>query len=146
MSDDFAKKFAEKLERERSEQHTKDEKFVQREALKKTLGPLLWGDLRDWLERTSGKINMELGKDEFLFENSPSSELFIRYAGPPAHLHLTFDSGANRLHCECSDGKGEYIVEISDTGEAYFRDPYHRSFSIEEIGQMLLAMLRKSRF
>ncbi len=144
---DFAKKYSKQIRQVREDEELDKQSFVQREKLKDELGPKLWDKLRARLQANSEDINREMGEEFFRFESRSSWEFKVTTSSPLGRLTVKFEAASRSINFNFGTGKGEYVIDINEGGEAFLRleDPKRPDiFEIESTAQYLLECVIKS--
>lgn len=144
---DFAKNYAKQVRQDREDEDLARQSFVQSEKLKDELGPKLWDKLRARLQANSEDINREMGEEFFSFRSRSSREFKVTTSSPSGHLTVEFDGSSRSINFDYGTGKGEYVIDINESGEAFLRleDPKRPDFfEIESTAQYLLECVIKS--
>lgn len=132
-------------------QGTKTDKVVAEDRLIRAQAPTVWAELRKWLKENCEDLNKYTGTNTLTFEVAPSTEATIRRLNDEGKVRATltveFDLDARRIRYDCTGGKGELIfVPKLEDSSVTMRDAYHRIFSCETAGRMLLDFVIASPF
>ena len=144
---DFAKNYAKQVRQVREEEDLAKKSLIQREKLKDELGPKLWDKLRARLQANCEDINREMGEEFFRFESRSSWDFKITTSSPLGHLTVEFEAASRSINFDFGTGKGDYVIDIDEAGEAFLRleDPKRPDiFEIESTAQYLLECVIKS--
>jgi hypothetical protein len=143
---DWAKKTAERLVAVETENQEHIVRSEDEKSILKFKAPRLWQGLRDWLKANCERLNAETGRKILEFELWPTSEARIRRIDRPAQLFVEFDQDAHRVRYSCGSGRAELHFDVNLDGSVVFADPYHRQFTVEHVGEMILNSLLTSPF
>jgi hypothetical protein len=155
---EFAKRMASQIqdaEKAREEANlqanTESKAALERENLKRKLAPELWDSFRAMIVAKCDEVNGELtrarGKEHYRCHDELPNKLHVIRLNPVANLRLEFFSGGARIHYDCGECVGDYLVEIGDDGHAILSDAYHRVFDLESTAEHLLQYcLEKAAF
>jgi len=152
---DFAKRQAAQIryaEEQRNEvaiqANSESQVFVERENLKRKLGPDLWLSFRELIVTKCQAVNKELGKEHYRSHDELPNKLRVIRLSPAANLSLEFFPDGNRIHYDSGECVGDYLIEIDgSSGQAILSDVYHRTFEPESTAEHLLEnCLEKASF
>ncbi len=146
---DFAKRMAAQIqdaEKQREETNlqanTESKVAFERENLKRKLAPELWHSFRAMIvakcDEVNGEVRKARGKDHYRCHDELPDKLHVIRLSPVANLRLEFFPDGSRIHYDCGECVGDYLVEIGDAGQAILSDPYHRVFDLESTAEHLL--------
>jgi len=138
---EYAKQYVARLRDERGETVTGGELIELQQA-----APLLWSELRKWLQSACHEINHHSKSDTLDFElGGPEEVRVLRIRPVTRRLHLRFRAMSQRIEYACGAAKGEYMCGIGEDGRSVLTDVYHTTISISELGKRLLEMLYASQ-
>ena len=146
LMSDFGKRRAEEIrEMERQQEEaekqatTENAAFVEREQLKRKLGPRLWHNFREMIVSKCEETNKELGKEYYRYHDELPNKLHIIQLNPRANLHLEFVPDAHRIRFCGGPCEGEYLIGIdSSSGQAILSNANQDNFSLEPTAEHLL--------
>jgi hypothetical protein len=144
--DDWAKEAAQRLRA--AVQASKQSQQDSEEDLRilKFHAPRLWIKLKESIGSHCQSLNTEMGTPVIELSLSPPSGIRVKRIAPPATLTVDFNEGPYRVSYSCGAGRGEYRIGADPNGNASFRDPYHRQFTVEEVARKLLDLLLQAPF
>jgi hypothetical protein len=138
---EYAKQYVARLRDDRGESVTSGELMELQQA-----APLLWFELRKWLQSTCNEINRYSKGDTLDFElGGPEEVRVLRKLPVTRRLHVRFRATSQRIEYACGAAKGEYMCGIGENGRAVLTDVYHTTISTIELGKRLLEMLYASQ-
>ena len=138
---EYAKQYVARLRDDSGETVTGGELIELQQA-----APLLWSELRKWLQSTCHEINRYSKSDTLDFElGGPDEVRVLRKLPVTRRLHVGFRAMSQRIEYACGAAKGEYMCGIGENGRAVLTDVYHATISTSELGKRLLEMLYASQ-
>jgi len=152
---DFAKRQAaqiryakEQRENTMKQANTESQAFVERENLKRRLGPDLWLSFRELVVAKCQAVNKELGKEHYRCHDELPNKLRVIRLNPVANLRLEFFPDGSRIHYDSGECVGDYLIGLDESsGQATLSDAYQRVFEPELTAEHLLEnCLEKAHF
>ena len=127
MSDDWTKKLAQKLKDRRQRQSIRDVKFVEKQNLKRQLGPRLWEAVKAAVKQRCDDLNIEMQEQVLSFNPVPSHQISVdaqtdalMQGGELRHLQAEFNVETGHVDYDSSNYKGSFELSIGDDGNAQF--------------------------
>jgi hypothetical protein len=138
-------------------QRLENELELRKQKIKDERGPDLLQELVARLEAEVEKFNSIRGKQELRLTHQTMPERdtgfygdlvqVSRLDGQKSPLKLMYSRTSHILSYQCGAGNGQFTLQIdSHTNAPYFEGPYHRRFSISEIGDFILSLWEKAQF
>jgi hypothetical protein len=120
---DWADYAVAKLQQQRQNQRLKDEKVIERQRIKRSLGVPLWNQVRQIAKENAEDFNKKIGEELLTFEVTQNSELRVRFRNNETFrvLHAVFDSEGGILSWQCEGKSGSWEVSVTDDGGTQFR-------------------------
>ena len=116
-----------KLQQQRENQRLKDQKFVEKQKLKKARGIPLWQQTREAVKNNCEALNTKSGENLLAFEVTNNMELSVRsLAGQEVReLHANFDGDLGKLIWTSGAKTGSWELAVSEeSGDVYFQQSW----------------------
>lgn len=132
-----------RLEKQRQDQRLKDQKFVEKQRIKKAHGIPLWRQIRQIIKDNCSALNTKVGKEMLVFEVTQDREVSVRahLDSDVRRLHALFDEETGKLSWECGEKSGDWEVAVTDEGGAQFQWGMIPTVPTSIVKQMLDALL-----
>jgi hypothetical protein len=151
MADDYARQLAEHLRKKKEDANLETKKLLLEQELKRTEGPKLFHDLREFLESTIRDANTALNESILEMQGSPAVGKFTVLATVPPRrnkieviLEPNTASIKYSLVLGSSRSDGYFTVRITN-GELGYTFNNHQVTSIKKMGEMLLDWVTEKR-
>jgi hypothetical protein len=137
---EFAREYADHI-KQRREQESENQVFLQREKLKNERGPFLWDELRAELRSKCEEINREIHEEFFQFGQTDSGHFQVVAFSPVRTLNVVYGKKPHQIDFDYENGAGEYAVDIDENGAAFLTmvSPNRLvKYTIESVAQVIL--------
>jgi hypothetical protein len=127
MSDQWTRDLAQKLRDRRQRQSIRDASFLEKQKLKRRLGPPLWAEVKASVSTRCTELNMEMGEPVLTFNPSPSHQISVdaqtgdlMQGGSLGHLAANFDVETGKARYDSGNYQGSFELTIDNNGNAQF--------------------------
>jgi hypothetical protein len=140
---DWADYAVSRLRKQQQDRRIKDEKFLEKQRLKRAHGIPLWGQVREILKKNCAAFNTKMGEELLVLETTQEMELSVRshVGGDLRRLRALFNSETGTVSWECGESNGTWELAVSDDGTAQFQSAMIPTTSDSMAKQMLDALL-----
>lgn len=112
-----------RLKKQAEDQRLKDQKFLEKQRLKKAHGTPLWHEVRRIAKENAEHLNAKAGREILVFEVTQNTTLKVRanLESGPRTLQALFDGETGKVEWECEGKAGAaWNVLIEDDGTPRF--------------------------
>lgn len=142
---EWAKRAADQIRSKEKRKDLENERFVEEQQLRRHLAPRLWMRLRECLKERCNTLNLDLGKEIFVFKLEPTSQVVIRTKGGPRSLKVEYAEDGYRVYYECDGLSGEYLFGVKADTTVQLETSLGIPYTTEEVSEKLLGMLLQAR-
>lgn len=142
MAEDWVKKTAAKMLKQRDEELPKEKTLKEKRQLKRDLGPGAWKEVRGLLESRCSELNRKIGQKVLYFGAKSDSELRISYSfnDEVRRLAVFFDEPRFELQWECRETNTHSVLPlmIDQNGKARFSINETASLTAANVAERIL--------
>ncbi len=143
---DWAQDAAKRLQAQRDNEQLKREVFVEKQRLKRSRAPLLWGAIKRRIADNCAGFNAEFEHPMLSVEEAPHDRMLVKALIDeiPRALRISFDEAGASLGWGCEGRFGRWEIEITNDGIAQFTGEFGPASVNTIADEMLNALVLKS--